>query len=296
MVTPRFSPTAFLHSFEKTKTVGEDAPPPCWSERVLWKSLPGVEDLLSLELYNKRDVVCDEGNGRVYDHDAIVAGFVVTSALKLESQSARASCMSVLSLHATLLPKPTQQVLAGTELFVSFTVQNDETDDELRTSLSTLGAEAPVLDNQKCVGWYDNVKIPLTSSSKAGMKASDHVFVRINAIRRSPSGDTTHVPVGGCVLSVRKLVGDPTSPSTTQDGDLSLGIDERLISAGYHCGWLRGRISLTLETRDDSTRSEIRQACGEGDEISGAGQKTRTPTFKSVSKGLRSIMFRKRKK
>lgn len=308
-VTPRFSPTAFLHSFDADKCISTESPLPCWSERVLWKSLPELRDRVSLELYDKREVALDGSGATRYNHDALVAGFVVCSDTSEPPVKSQWASVTFASLQATFLAEAPLNVAAGADLCVSFNVASESGDGQQTTTALLTGLEDP--GTQKSVSWDDEITIRL--GDPAAVSAVKHVFVRVYAVSPSPDGGAEQTLIAGCVLSERKLAQEPLTDSTLGDDETVVDIEEPLVSAGVLCGWLHGRGTLQQDPSQPAANLSMAPivsktpsgidyepaqdtSVDESPSASSATPSSRKASFRSVSKGLKSIVFGRKKK
>lgn len=269
---------------------------------MLWKSLPGRQDSLRLELYNKREI-SDERLAKIYDHDAVVAGFLMIPRDVGGRGPAPAPTSALfLQLQAILSSDTTQELALGIEMYASFSIESGSSREEPRTSLAYL-AEDEVSSPVKFVSWNDEIKLPLACTQERSWdKEYDHIFVHVYAILNTSNGDKSHVLIGGCPISIRQLVDTLESSPKEHDSDNSIEVEERLVCAGSMRGWLRTKISVTRETEDSWVQ---RAAASEGHHTQlrennaasdGSTTKPRASSLRAVSKGLRSIVFGRKKK
>lgn len=276
---------------------------------MLWKSLPEMRDRVRLELYDKREVALDGSGATRYDHDALVAGFVVSSDPAEPPVKSQWTSVTFASLQATFLAEAPLNVAAGADLCVSFNVASESGDCQQTTTALLTGLDDP--GTQKSVAWDDEITIPLGEPAAAGV--IKHVFVRVYAVSPSLDGDTEQKLIAGCVLSERQLGQEPLTDSNLGDDETVVDIEEPLVSAGVLCGWLHGRgtlqqdlaqsaPNLTEEPIVSKTPSGIDYepahdtSHDESPSASSATPSSRKASFRSMSKGLKSIVFGRKKK
>lgn len=305
MVTPRFSPTAFLRSFDHAKCANEQAPLPCWSERVLWKSLPGLHDFIRLEVYNKREISTEgAGFGKLYDHDAVVAGFIITSQSETVSATTPAS-VKFLDLQASFSTESIREIDLSSKVYVTFACGNERLREDGLTSVTALAHDKDSAIKGYVCSWDDEVQLLMGSSlTQESSLPHDYVFLRVNAVQHGPNGHTFIESVGGSVLSIPQLLETMDSVPRDHNGETLVEFEEQLLSGGALCGSISGKVCISSCTQHEPQYSN--NLASESDRIpihedhesndKSTMQRSRTSSLKAVSKGLRSIMFGKKKK
>jgi len=231
---PRCAPTAHL------RTGGA----PCWRERVLWRSAPGLADRVRLELHASRDLG-DRGFGR----DAVVAAFSLsppTRAPRPRPVEIAFPLLKVsLRLEASSLPELQAAAKGVGPLLVSVDASTGAASSPPpRTADRALAADAESLDEAPpepaaCARWtaQDDAKLDALRTLADPDDDADHVTVRV--LRRVWREDKKAFDDGGVLIGAARLSGRALARRILRS-EAAVDFEEPLLLRGVAVGTLHG--------------------------------------------------------
>ena len=249
-VTPRFPPTSFLRGFDGSEEL------PCWRERLLWKSLPGVRDDLKLELFDKRETPLRR--------DAVVGAFSLRRRNVPLGSHVVGDAVAVTALETAVLRDAVDDDKTNADVVVSGSWLAYPSE-AVRTTSTNLAPKGP---SQLTASWSDDDDDDIRLPCQSRVTTTDHVFVDVFA---------DGAFLGGCALSLAILL------ENAADDD-SVDIEEPLVRAGVLTGFIYARITFVNRSSTPGTSPPSMPTPDT--------KPTKRSLKKSVTRSLKSIFSR----